>query len=290
MLRLSKTQNCSYIKIESDILSDFISTPENYTSFTVSAKLNCCNDTTYSQNVIGDQITLSEWNINFPTTITSYINGIWFENIYNNTSFNVLSSPLLVGNYSCSIGTITALFPIVEAYFLANFNIVITQSYTYDSVTGECVYTISGLPTSIKPKYFEIETSSITTYSYFSFLPITNGLFDGGSLLLSPEFFSQGNAFQDGVYSITLNYINSEGNIITENNCFFLDCNTACTVSTKIKELQEASNEKNATNIFLLHYTLTEGSNCGCNCEELCEIFRKLCTNLNSSSCLCGCV
>lgn len=290
MLKLSKTTDCSYIKIESDILSDFISTPENYTSFTVSAKLNCCTDSNYSQTIIGDQITLSEWNINFPTTTTSYINGIWFENIYTNASFNVLSSPLLVGNYSCSIGTISALFPIVEAYFVANFGITPVQSYTYDSVTGECIYTISGLPTSIKPKYFEIETSSITTYTYFNFLPIVNGIFDGGSLLLSPEFFSQGNAFQDGVYTITLTYINLEGNIITETNCFFLDCNTACTVSTKIKELQEASNEKNATNIFLLHYTLTEGSNCGCNCEELCEIFRKLCTNLNSSSCLCGCV
>lgn len=290
MLTLSKTTDCGYIKIESDILSDFISNPQNYTSFTVTGKVNCCTESNYTQTIIGDQIGLSEWTIKFPTTTTSYINGIWFENIYTNASFNVLTTPLLVGDYSCSLGTITALFPIVEQYFVDNFAIVPTQSYTYDSLTGECIYTISDLPSSIKPKYFEVETSSIVTYTYFSFLPINNGFFDGAALLLSPMFFAQGLNFQDGVFTITLNYINSEGNIITETNCFFLDCNTGCTVSTKIKELQEASNEKNATNIFLLHYTLIEGSNCGCNCDELCEIFRKLCTNLNSSSCLCGCV
>jgi hypothetical protein len=329
MLKLSKTTDCSYIKIESDILSDFISTFNNqqlrpidsvyavnsdktlvdqtttatpifntpirpgissYTSFTITGKVNCCNDLEYSQTINEEQIGTSEWNIKFPTNTSSYINGIWFENIYSGFSFNILDSQLLVGNYSCSIGTITGLFPIVAQFFIDNFGVIIQQDYTYDPVTGECVYIIYNLPDSIKPKYFEIETSSVTTYTYFSFLPLTNAFFDGSSLLLNPEFFNQGNAFQDGVYTITLTYIDINGNIITETNCFFLDCSTACLVSTKIKELEEASNEKNATNIFLLHYTLTEGSNCGCNCEELCEIFRKLCTNLNSTSCLCGCV
>lgn len=326
MLTLSKTTDCSYIKIESDILSDFISTLNNnqqvgpkdsiltansdknvigqpdvavpdfgpirsgYTSFTVTGKVNCCDESVYSQTITEEQMYSTEWNINFPTNANSYINGIWFENIYSGFSFNILDSQLLVGDYSCSNGNITALFPIVGQFFNDNFGVIIQQDYTYDPITGECVYIIYDLPDSIKPKYFEIESSFVTTYTYFNFLPITNGFFDADALLLSPDFFAQGNAFQDGVYTITLTYIDLNGNIITETNCFFLDCNTACLVSTKIKELEEASNEKNATNIFLLHYTLTEGSNCGCNCEELCEIFRKLCTNLNSTSCLCGCV
>lgn len=264
--------------------------PSNYTKFVISSTVNCCTTSVYTQTIDETQIGTSEWSVQFPTDITATLTGLWFENVYTNVSFNALSTAVPVIDYSCITGDITNLFTIIEDWFDVNLGVTITQSYTYDAVTGICTYTISGLPNSIKPKYFEVLTSTITTYNYFTYLPISNGFFDSSSLLLSPLFYGMGNTFQDGVFTIELTYTTASGNIITEKNCFFLDCVTACTVSTKIKELEQASNEKNATNIFLLHYTLTEGSNCGCNCSELCEIFTKLCNNLNSSSCLCGCV
>jgi hypothetical protein len=263
---------------------------KSYTSFSISAKVNCCTETTYGQTLTSEDWETIQWSVKIPNGVSGTIDGIFFENIYTGATFNVLPGPVDLSLYQCDTGDILNLFPIIDAYFLANFGISITQSFSYDSITNECTYIIAGgLPISIKPSRFEFTLSSVPVTNYFTFLPLNNAFFDGDTLLLTPAFFNMLN-FQDGIYTIELTYINSEGSVITEKNCFFLDCNTACTVSTKIKELQEASNEKNATNIFLLHYTLTEGSNCGCNCDELCEIFTKLCNNLNSSSCLCGCV
>ena len=326
MLILSKTQDCSYIKIESDVLSDFIlssntgakvnpgdevavvkkeiidvgvitptankPTPKTtYTSFTISSTINCCTDNTVTQSLNEEEISAgSSWNLQFPQDSSSNITGLYFANLYNGLEFNALEGySLPLANYSCSTGSITDLFPIVQLWFTTNFGVTVTQSYTYDAITGECVYTIADLPPSLAPMYLQLENTNIFSNVYFSYYPLNNAFFSGSTLYLTPEFYG-GLVFNDGVYSVTLTFITADGKVITETTCFFFDCKTGCEVSTKIKELEEASNPKNATNIFLLHYTLTEGSNCGCNCEELCEIFRKLCNNLNSTSCLCGCV
>jgi len=185
----------------------------------------------------------------------------------------------------CSTGDITNLFTIVDAWFTTNFGAPVTQNYIYDITTNTCQYTITDLPVNITP----IKLVTDVGDTYFGYFPIEGMFFNSNMMYIAPSFFSS-EQFTDGVYSFSITLISKDQVITTESNCFFFDCKTGCEVSTKIKELEEASNPKNATNIFLLHYTLTEGSNCGCNCDELCEIFRKLCNNLNSTSCLCGCV
>lgn len=289
MLTLSKTENCSYIEIKSEVLSDFISNPDNYTNFVISGSLNCCSNETTTIELEQEQFDTFQWSADFPTNLLSNLRGIFFENVFTGVTFNVLSATYPVGVFSCSSGDITDLFPIVQSWFTANLGVTITQSYTYNSTTGECTYIISGLPQSIRPINIQVRTSGIDVYNDFTYAPVQNMFFAGNALMIEPSFFTMLN-FQDGVYSFDITYTTSDNNIIQEKNCFFLDCNTACTVSTKLQELEKVKDEKNATNIFLLHYTLTEGSNCGCNCDELCEIFTKLCKTLNSSSCLCGCV
>lgn len=90
----------------------------------------------------------------------------------------------------------------------------------------------------------------------------------------------------DGIFSfeVKLNKSNSAGYILF-NNCIFIDINYKCKVATVLKylltEIQDEYKEKVATNILLLHYAISNGSNCGCNCIDLCKAFAEL-TNLIS--------
>jgi hypothetical protein len=288
MLTLSKTENCSYIEIKSETLSDFISNSNNYTNFVVSGTLNCCTSETNTVTITEDDILNTEWKLQFPTDSSLVITGLYFQNIYTNQQWNIFSTQYDLVDYMCSTGDITDLFVIIQNWFTANLGVTITQSYTYDAGTNTCTYEISDLPDGIAPVYLSLENSiAIPSQVYFQYFPVNSLLFTGTSMLVSPSFFSLLN-YVDGVYSFTLTYTTESGDIITETNCFFLDCVTACNVSTKLQSLM--TQDKTATNFFLLHYTLTEGSNCGCNCTELCEIFTKLCNELNSSdTCNCGC-
>ena len=286
MITLSKTENCNYIEIKSESLSDFISNPNNYTKFTLTGKLNCCDSeevtATIEENDLGDNV----WQLQFPTNGSADITGLFFENIYTGQQFNALSSILSVGDYMCSTGDITALFTLIQDWFTLNFGITVTQNYTYDAGTNTCTYTIIDLPVNIRPVKLVTELSGVSNDVYFTYFPIEGVFFTGTSLLVTPSFFNL-TEFVDGIYSFTLTYYSDES-IITETTCFFFDCKTACQVSTKLEQL--FSKEKTATNIFLLHYTLTEGSNCGCNCAELCEIFTKLCAELGDLTCSsCNC-
>jgi len=188
----------------------------------------------------------------------------------------------------CSTGDITDLFAIVDAWFTTNFATTVTQNYTYDSVANTCQYTITDLPVNITPVKLVTEISGNVQDIYFGYFPIEGMFFNSNFMYIDPSFFSLDN-FIDGVYSFTLTFNTENNTIITESNCFFFDCETKCKVSTKLEELLNCN--KTATNIFLLHYTLTEGGNCGCNCEELCTIFNKLCSELGvDESCTnCGC-
>ena len=284
MMYLSKTEDCQFIEIKSDTISDFILNPKNYTSFTITAKINCCNEGEITHTLGEEEIGNNVFTLQFPTNGAVFLDELVFENIYTHQQF-LIPIETTAASYMCSTGDITNLFTIVDAWFTTNFATTVTQNYVYDSVTNTCQYTITDLPVNITP----IKLVTDVGDSYFGYFPIEGMFFNSNMMYIAPSFFNMMN-FTDGVYSFTLTFNNGGQVITTESNCFFLDCKTGCEVSTKIKELEEASNPKNATNIFLLHYTLTEGSNCGCNCDELCEIFRKLCNNLNSTSCLCGCV
>jgi hypothetical protein len=289
MVYLSKTQDCQFIEIKSDTISDFILNPSNYTSFTISAKINCCSEGEVSQTITRSEIGSNVFTLQFPVNPTTIIDSIVFENIFTHQQFTLPIGSAEVADYMCSTGDITLLFPIIDAWFVTNFGSSVTQGYIYDAITNTCVYTITDLPENITPVNMVTYVVGNQQDIYFGYFPIEGMFFNSNVMYISPSFFNMVN-FTDGIYSFTLTFNNKENNIITESNCFFLDCKTGCEVSTKLQELQKIKEIENATNIFLLHYTLTEGSNCGCNCDELCEIFRKLCLELNSSSCLCGCV
>lgn len=108
--------------------------------------------------------------------------------------------------------------------------------------------------------------------------------FTDEGLKIFPLFFGL-TEFVDGVYSFTFKRF-KEGETIIETNCFFVDVTYKCKVASLLKclleENRQRTSEKISTNAHLLHYALVNDSNCGCNCEEMCEAFKELRNLLNS--------
>lgn len=119
-----------------------------------------------------------------------------------------------------------------------------------------------------------------------------------GDLLIHWKFFDsvEGvvDSLIDGVYNvhIKIDHTSEEtgGNgYETETMCAFIDILTKCLVATTITGLLNGTS-KDAENVHLLHYALINGSNCGCNCADLCEIYTEILKlTIDSTVVPCGC-
>lgn len=102
-------------------------------------------------------------------------------------------------------------------------------------------------------------------------------------LKIYPLFFGL-SAFTDGVYNFSVKRFEDNAGTVLESNCLFVDITYKCKVATLLKciieENKKKDTEKLSTTIHILHYALVNGSNCGCNCTEMCEVFRELTTLL----------
>lgn len=86
--------------------------------------------------------------------------------------------------------------------------------------------------------------------------------------------------YRDSVVKLEIKFQQPLGYIVIS-NCTFVDVDYSCKVATTLESLLDESKgnsllEKTSTMIHLLHYSLFNGSNCGCNCQEMCDIFVEL--------------
>ena len=130
------------------------------------------------------------------------------------------------------------------------------------------------------------------TIAFTANKPVTSaGLYtiDNKVIKLEPGVLGTGTTvFPDGVYKVVVTQIEDGGApITTESNCFFMDCSTSCEVAKYVKNLLKTPADVEA---HLLHFGLVNGSNCNCNCDELCSLYSKLYNILNNTeTCLCNC-
>ena len=101
-------------------------------------------------------------------------------------------------------------------------------------------------------------------------------------LYIKPTFLGLSDLV-DAIYNLEIKLI--EDGYTQISNCAFLDITYKCKVGGLLKWLIEEnddnSTEKVSTIAHILHYSLFNVSNCGCNCGELCNIFKELTDILN---------
>lgn len=103
-------------------------------------------------------------------------------------------------------------------------------------------------------------------------------------LKIFPAFFGL-TEFMDGIYKFSVKTFES-GKATLESNCLFVDITIKCKVAKLLNCILEENKtkapEKTGTIIHILHYGLVNGSNCGCNCAEMCEVYEYLVSFLDS--------
>lgn len=108
---------------------------------------------------------------------------------------------------------------------------------------------------------------------------------EGNTFILNSEFFED--ELVDSIYTIEITLYEDNGSSYGDTGCLFVDCTTKCRVYEKIKEMTD---DQEKTQLLMEHYSLTVGSNCSCDCDNLCEIYNSLMSKLEGIESDCGCV
>lgn len=119
--------------------------------------------------------------------------------------------------------------------------------------------------------YTTTQTMPLSVNDYISFssegIEVKPALFN----VVSP------NKIIDGVYHFNVKVFTDENNYHFEENCAFIDVTFKCRVAEYLNKLNDINEDGQiATNVHILHYALVNGSNCGCNCIAMCDIFKQL--------------
>jgi hypothetical protein len=133
------------------------------------------------------------------------------------------------------------------------------------------------------PCVISYASSVITDPTNSFYLDIPNNQF-----VVPPGMFAL-TAFIDGVYRVDIKFIQPNG-FTRIYNCIFIDMTFKCQLANLLSGLQDGDIASETAH--LLHYSLVNGSNCGCACDDMCENFIALETilvNQPAKATDCGC-
>ena len=257
---LIENSGCSYLKITDTEITNIL---QNFDSFEdpqieITGKINCCNP--QYNKVLEITEAINSWTVDLVLTTNNVLESITFT--------NALTGIVSTLDFSIKIDFTADLQDVTDA--IATFlGVAVTQSVD-NYASSSYLYTIT-LPTPFVPG--DILNQTPATFTFEEVL-IGDGEVEPRveSLNIYPAFFGL-DTFLDGVYTIEI-VITYDDQTFTYTQCFFVDCNIKCVIASKI----ELDN-----NIHILHYALTLASNCeSCNCEDLCELYKRLVDELNS--------
>jgi len=289
-------QGLNYIKLDSNYIQDVILNTSNYSSILLEGNSNCCQSNGVNANIV-QEITLTNTNwlfdltapVNLGNTLISLsLKNVITSNIFPvNLNYNLAPIVNNCSSNSCTLQDDTnftlVLTGIISIWFLNNTAISVMPIVTVNNNT----LMISRLPINFIPILVTTDTQKEYKSKYNN---LSSKMFlNGTSLYIDPLYFNYtDNLIKDGIYKFNLKITRANNaGFITESNCAFIDNYTKCLVANKLNILKEI--EPIDSTIHILHYALTNGSNCGCNCDELCEIYKELHSLLNNITNDCGC-
>ena len=273
--------NNQFIKIESEFISDLIQNINSYTKLQIVGNINCCKDS----SILNLEFTTPGWYINLEKAVNteSILDKLIVQN--TNTSklfeFNVSNIDTGYVNANCTTNTCTLqsfsgyFKSLLEANINSGFNSIGVVSNVNVTIINNTII-ITNLPSNFLMYSITYENNKEEKFSYGS--TDSNVYLQDNSIYIKPEFFNL-KTLIDGVYKFDLTYYKAQSNV-SEFNCSFIDITTKCKVASVLNNIKRENEtkgvEKCSTIIHLLHYSLTNGSNCGCNCEELCKVYEEL--------------
>lgn len=285
--------NSEYIKVTSDNIQNFIDNLTDYDRLSVKGTYNCCCEPVYNETI--EVFPANSWGIDLTDSVDSrqIIEKVYFQNLTTNTILNALVNPIDLGyilancTSNCTLSFMTGMIePTLKADIDAFFSSLGVTSNVTVTVTNNFLL-ITNVPSNFKA--YNISFFSSASPIFFSYTDGTtqsDKIFIGADgIYIKPIFFGLA-AIKDGIYKVDVKMFDTDGNFVLESNCAFIDISFKCLVASVLqnimKEAEAGDTEGLSTIIHLLHYGLTNGSNCGCNCDELCEVFTQLNTLLIS--------
>jgi len=218
-----------------------------------------------------------------PLSSLTVLNHIYIKNIITSQVFDLLNGDIVLDN----VGAGTVVQNQVTAQ-LAVYGIT-GVSQSLGLTNGMIHYSLSGLPAHIIMYTAEYTYSTSNQIAYFSLYDDTGLLLGGDSIIITPTFFGL-DAFVDGVYNIELVISLVGGVDQTEEGCYFLDISLKCRLI--LNDDIECGTDKSYLDYLMLHYSLTQASNCNCDCSKMLDIFnfldRILPLTANTEDCGCN--
>lgn len=278
-----KNLDCNHLQISSEYLDDVYQNPCDYSKIEISAKINCC-DTIYNDTInlpASGSCLPDVWSFKLPVLPTLLIQRIGFRNIFTGTEVPI--------SYTVNISSVTSfnnIDNVLTVFFQNNFNSgIATLNGAATLADGIYTYLLEDIPSGFIPTYVEYSDGVVNRQIPFTFTgSVKDSFIYSEGLLVSPKMFGKAK-FADGIYSLTITAYKTSGTRVTETNCLFVDCSLSCEISKKLKTL----GDKERVELLMIHYALTQGTNCPCDCDLLCELYRQLNNKLEINPQISGC-
>lgn len=279
--------NNTYVKVESSFIQEVINDPTGYASIEVGTNINCCtnSDGTEQINTVSVPIdSENTWHINLsnPVGLEANLDAIRITVLNTLLTYNALLAPIDLGYVADTCSGEDCTLETFSAHFAPLIKDAIDDWFAANAITSNVTVTFEDNTVIISdvPNGFLIDGMQSGTMDIPASYNGGVGAFLGGDgLYITPGLFNL-TELMDGIYKITIKIIKDDNSYSLETSCAFIDITTKCQVASVLHNLLQeskvAGTEKVSTAVHLLHYALVNGSNCGCNCEELCQVYTEL--------------
>lgn len=289
-----------YIKL-SDLSQEVLDNIEDYDTVTVTGNINCCQqnctDLVSTYDLALDDTT---WQIDLDSAVklNNTVYELNIKSIFSLIDYNAITGPIDLSYVEDNCSSSPCTLQTFSGHFAPLFKAAIENWFTSIGETVTATVTFSGNTVIVSgiPSKFTLSTigyglsEDSLTFTTFGFTDPLNKIFiSDDSIYINPEFFNDNIAFISGVYSFSIKWTKEDSSgWVEESNCAFVDidndikCKVASVLQNILKESQKLDPEQCSGIIHLLHYALVNGSNCGCNCTELCTVYKELVDLLNT--------